>query len=148
MVLMCLGSEAVVSIRPKSGFRELPLVPESSMGPGSGAGPDPLTGLPDMDVDMPLDGLLPMDVDIHTMDGDGDEVMRDLEAECEAEEPHAVVPATVPSSAPAIEEVTATRKPKPPKENISVTLLHGDAMLLSGDDFEVGCFFCSLRVAS
>ena len=163
-MLMCLGSETFVNVVPKSGFREPdPRGVPGNRVLGFNLGPDLDLDLdPDADSDAELDGLVPMDVD-EDMDvvmeapyDDRDTVMLDLEPEIQAD--HSLPPrqrgqgpalesaapaskgkgkgkAKAPVSAPA----SAARKPKPKprKRDISVLLLHGDMMMLVGDDYEV-----------
>ena len=159
---MCLGSETAISVVPKSGFRE----PEVVGRPGAGAGAEPNAVL---GVNIESVGLIPMDVDDVQHD-DTDVIMAELEPETE----QGTVALPVKKSGECIdltEEVPpqassageqekekgrgrgkgrapgAARKPKLPKQDISLTLLHGDMMMLVGDDFEVSCFFvCSGEV--
>jgi hypothetical protein len=151
VVLMCLGSETVISVVPKSGFREPD--PKPTLGAGVGGGSSVVLG-----ININTDSLIPMDVDtdMDAQDGDGDIIMAGLEPEVDpdavlGDEEHVVPVEPAPAagtgkgkgkgkaSAPA----TAARKPKPRKQDVSVTLLHGDMMILVGDDFEVSCFVLS-----
>jgi hypothetical protein len=147
---MCLGSEAVISVVPKSGFREPEVVHALASG-SSALGTS--TAFLGMGVDMATDGLIPIDMDmnmeIDDADRDEDVFMSELGTEVgmdDAEPPVPALPRTemeistsrVPNPAPGAGKATSgAPKPKPRKQDISVTLLHGDAMMLYGDDFEV-----------
>jgi hypothetical protein len=143
MVLMCLGSETVISVVPKSGFREPALVPT----PGVDAGTSVVLG-----ITIDTNELIPMDVDTdtHARDGDMDVIMGELEPEAEQGQVSALPvketgeridpPEAVGGKGKGRAPAAAARKSKFPKQDISVTLLHGDMMMLTGDDFEVSRF--------
>lgn len=105
---MCLGSEAVISVIPKSGFEGSihgnAVVDSSSLVPNN---EDVIMGDDSGLIKREGESAATLDVD---MDPDID---------------------TATSSK------NVRNKVKPPKPAIHVTLVHGDAMILSGDDFEV-----------
>jgi hypothetical protein len=148
---MCLGSETVISVVPKSGFSE-PEVVQGLVSGSSAVG----ASTEFLEMDMDTDGLIPMDMDmdmdVDAVAGDEDVFMPELGAEVEMDDAEPLVPAPVktemeipatlvPNLTSGVGKATSgARKPKPRKQDISVTLLHGDAMMLYGDDFEVSRF--------
>ena len=122
---MCLGSEFVLSVSPKSGFEK-----EKEKGKGKGKEKEKGAGQGVVGPALGPDVLMPIedqDVVMGDEDGDGD--------------------GTVEQAAPsggsdgAVPGATATAAGKravvkPPKPVISLTLVHGDAVMLSGDEFE------------
>jgi hypothetical protein len=115
---MCLGSDAVIAVTPKSGF---PSPAEPSNG-ASVTGPSSSMLVDDEDVVM-IDDVLP------AQDETGDDPPP------EGDVADANLNTAIAPGAPASGRYT----PKPPKPAIVTTLVHGDVLLLSGDDFEVTC---------
>lgn len=116
VLILCLGDDTELSLIPKSGFKgpEDPIAVDESM----------LDGLIPLDQDDPMDGSF--------MKGENDAFAGaplDMMDETEV----------------TVLEETSSKVPRRPgakqKQTILVTLVHGDMILLSGDDFDVSTPF-------
>lgn len=114
IVVMCLGCEVIISISPKS-----------AMPPN-----DNQTHLPDFDKLISMESFDPQE-DQLTMPEPGESVK--LDSGEKESQPHLV---SIPST---MKEVMG-KNPKSEKVEMTLSLVHGDVLLLEGDDFEVSIF--------
>ena len=119
---MCLGPEFVLSVTPKSGFEK---VKGNQKGKEKEKPRDQGVAVPALG----LDALMPIvDEDVVMGDDDGDGMVEQLPAPSGGND----------GAVPAAPTATTRKRTvvKPPKSVISLTLVHGDAVMLSGDEFE------------
>lgn len=116
MVIMCLGCEAILSISPKSTI----------------ASNDDQTRVPDLDKLIPMESFDPQESqpEVATQPGEGVK----MEARPALGETQDQVHSTAAASTQA---GAVAKKQKGDKTVFSVSLVHGDILVLEGDDFEV-----------
>lgn len=118
MVIMCLGCEVIISIAPKSA-----IVPS-----------DHQTRMPDLDKLIPMESFDPQE-DQMTKPELGDGVkLESGTTEDNGDKGHTV-------SAPSMtRRGTRVKSQRSERAEMTLSLVHGDILVLEGDDFEVSIF--------
>jgi hypothetical protein len=135
-ILMCLGSEIVIGLTPKVGLKTMQSK-SSAIQPLSKMRVNSLTAMEvSEDVEMGdetqvLEAAVEDDMDLGQDEICGTETTSPVDMNTSSRNPGVERASTTHTNSPG-------PAAKPSKHVILVTLVHGDAMTLSGDDFEVG----------